>query len=228
MKALGFCICMLLATSGCFTTWAGLRVSGLPGAPDENKREETVPQPGIQEHLVVTLAGNKLECSSAQVATDTVYRSAYRYGTNWKIATGVMFLAEALSATALMLESPDAKNHAEHLLGGAFLGVDALGTGVLFFAPRKEIYDHHDQAITTTISSVCPEGLALEIASETYPIDGRGSIGELGEAALDDWMHTPNGSLLVDFNGRTAPLRTDMPSAVFSVPAGTLAQVALP
>lgn len=224
---LALLVVLILGATGCFTTWTGVRLAGLPGAPDESKREERVPQPGIQEHLAVTLVNGKLACSSTQSGTDTVYRAAYRYGKGWKRTTALMFLTESLLATAIYFGKPDDPGH---VIGAGFLAVDAVGTAALFFIPRKEIYATETKPVTTAIREACPDGLVLEIASETYPIDAAGSVGELGQLALDDWMRAPNSSLLVDFMGRTSALRSDgaIYAATFDVPAGTLAQVALP
>lgn len=229
MKGLVLTLALLFGSTGCFTTWVSLRASGHQGANDESVREEHVPQPGIQERLVVTLqrTSSKFDCRAEQHATDTVYHSAYRYGSTWKKVVAIMFVSEALVATALYFGKPD---DPVHIAGAGFFALDAVGTGALFFAPRKEIYRTDTQPVSTTIREVCPEGLAVEIAGETYPIDASGSVGELGEAALDDWMRTPAGSLLIDFQGRTSELRSDATlfAATFDVPAGTLAQVALP
>ncbi|HSD88916.1 MAG TPA: hypothetical protein VLB44_15415 [Kofleriaceae bacterium] len=229
MKSLVVTLALLFGSTGCFTTWVGLRASGHAGAPDESVREERVPQPGIQERLVVTLqrASSKFECKAEQRATDAVYHSAYRYGSGWKKAVVLMFVAEALVATVLYVGKPD---DPAHIAGAGFFALDAVGTGALFFAPRKEIYRSETEPVTTTIREVCPEGLAVEIAGETYSIDASGAVGELGAAALEDWMRTPDGSLLIDFQGRTSELRSDATlfAATFDVPAGTLARVALP
>ncbi|HTL38726.1 MAG TPA: hypothetical protein VL326_36595 [Kofleriaceae bacterium] len=219
-----------LAATGCFSTWVGLQASGHPGAPDESAREERVPQPDVREHLAVSLVDGQFKCTSSQQATDIVYHSAYRYGSKWKKAAALMFVTEAALATALYFSNPDdPSKRASYLIGAGFLALDAVGTGVIAFIPRKEIYREQSVAVSTPVRDACPEGLSVQIASETYPIDGAGHIGEIGDAALAEWQRTPSGELLIDFEGRTSPLRTDgfLRSAVFDVPAGTLASVAL-
>lgn len=227
MKALAFALSIAVGSTGCFSTWVGLQATGHAGAPDENVREERVPQPGVREHLAVTLADDgHFKCASSQTATDIVYHSGYRYGSKWKKGAALMFLAEAALATALYFSNPeDPSKRATYIVGAGFFALDAIGTGVIAFIPRKEIYREQSVAVTTPVRDACPDGLSVQIAAETYPIDAAGAIGELGQAALAEWQRTPNSELLVDFEGRTSPVRSDglVRSAIFDVPAGTLA-----
>ena len=132
-------VATVLSSSGCFTSWAGMRLGGKPGAWDEHVREETVPLPGISERLVVALPLRsptfELECNSVQNGNDAVYHSAYRYGSGWKKATGIMFLAEA--ALGAVLLATEANTKPGNVVLGAFLAADGLGTGVLFFVPQE-------------------------------------------------------------------------------------------
>ncbi len=228
MKRFALLIATMLMTSGCFTTWTGLQIAGYPGAPDENIREVRVPQPGIREQLVIRLTqDNTFECTAMQGATDVVYHSAYRYGKNWKIATAGMFVVEGLLATYFALTYSQDK-HPQDALGAGYFAIDALGTAALIFAPRKEVFSTKSVPMTTTIRSACPDGVALDIGGEVYPINAAGSVGELGQVALDDWMRAPTGSMQVTFAGRAASIRSDLRIVTFDVPAGTLTQVALP
>jgi hypothetical protein len=181
---------MLLSSTGCFTSWVTARIAGTPGAWDENVREEKVPLPGISERLVVALplAADKLRlrCHSLQSAKDAIYHTAFRSGSGWKKATGLMFLAEAAVGAAFLLTyNPEKPGPA--VLGG-FMAADAVGTGVLFLFPRKEIYRRDEKAVTTELRTDCPEGLVLDIAGEPFPVDAAGRIGDIGEAALDAWL----------------------------------------
>jgi hypothetical protein len=201
-----------VSMTGCFTTWLTLRAAGYPGAVDENVKEQRVPMPGIDEKLVVSLApeqitasGFSFTCSAAQHGRDAMYRASYRYGSGFKKGTAIMFLAEAAASAVFLLTEP--KNEANKPLqvaGGVFFGIDALGTAALFFIPRKERYERTELNVETPIRSVCPDGVMVEIAGETYPLDAAGSLGEVGSAAFDQWMAAPNGSLLVTFAGRSA------------------------
>jgi hypothetical protein len=223
---------LVLATTGCFSTWAGFQASGHPGAPDEHVREETVPQPGVSEHLAVSLVDGRFKCTSTQRATDIVYHSAYRYGSGWKRGAAAMFVTEAALAAALYFSRPDddPSKRATYLVGAGFLAVDAVGTGIIALIPRKEIYRERSVAVTTPVRDACPDGLSMQLAGETYPIDAAGAIGELGDAALTEFLARPTGELIIDFEGRTSPLRSDglVRAAVFDVPAGTLAVIASP
>lgn len=205
---------LALSTTGCFTTWVGVRAAGYPGAADENVREERVPLPGIDEKLVVSLAmpnvtpsGVSFDCKANQHGRDAVYRAAYRYGSRWKKTTALMFVAEAALGSVLLLATDrDDPNRVLQLAGGAFLAADAVGTGVLFFAPRKELYARSEIAVTTPVRSVCPEGVMVELGGDSFPLDAAGSLGDLGTAALDEWMQQPTRSFVITFAGRSTPL----------------------
>jgi hypothetical protein len=141
-----------------------------------------------------------------------------------------MFITEAALATAFYFSNPDdPAKRLSYLAGAGFFALDAVGTGVIAFIPRKEVYREQSVAVTTPVRDACPEGLSVQIAGETYPIDAAGRVGELADAALAEWQRAPNSELLVDFEGRTSPLRSDglVRSAIFDVPAGTLAAVAI-
>lgn len=215
MNRLGFlAIAALVATllTGCFTTWVGLRAAGYPGAGDEGVREQRVPLPGIDERLVVSLAPEKItpsgfsfSCTASQRGRDAMYRASYRYGSGFKKGTAIMFIAEAaMSAVFLLTEPKNEMNKPLQVVGGVFFGVDAIGTAALFFIPRKELYSRAEIAVETPIRSVCPEGVMVEIASETFPLNALGELGELGSAAFDQWMSRPTGALIVTFAGRSA------------------------
>lgn len=219
-------IMLLLTTTGCFTTWTGLQLSGYPGAPDEKVREVRVPRPGVRERLVVGLTPqNTFECTGTQTGTDVVYKSGYRYGSTWKKSTAGMFVAEALIATYFALSI---KKDPLNALGAGYFALDAIGTAAIFFIPRKEVYKEELSPMMTTIRNACPDGLALDINGESYPINAAGSIGELGQVALDDWMRAPTGSMQVTFGGQHASIQGHLRIITFDVPAGTLTQVALP
>lgn len=121
-----------------------------------------------------------------QNAKDAVYHTAYRYGSGWKKATGIMFLAEAAVGAVLLATSANEKPG--NVAIGAFLGADALGTGILFLIPRKEVYQRNEKSVTTELRDDCPDGLVLDIAGEPFPVDAAGHIGDIGEAAFDAWL----------------------------------------
>jgi hypothetical protein len=161
-----------------------------------------------------------LTCSTRQYGQDRVYHSAFRYGSKWKKTTAVSFFIEAaLGATFLLIDryrgtdDPMTANDRTGLLVGGFFALDAIGTAAIFFIPRKEVFTVEDKAVMTPIRDDCPEGLVLEIAGTSFPVDALGGIGELGEVALDEWMRAsdgaPGGALALTFEGRAMPLRVD-------------------
>lgn len=231
-------------TTGCFTSFVVVQASGLQRSLDEGGRDETVPQPGVDERLAVSIplaieydldasVANQtnpdlvapqhktarsfaLTCSTKQFATDRVYHSAFRYGSRWKKSTAIAFLVEAgASALFLLLDSkrdlsdPMKANDRTGLLAGGFLAIDAIGTAAIAFIPRKEVFTVDDKAVVTPVRDDCPEGLVLEVAGDTFPVDALGRIGELGEVALDDWMKAPTGTIALTFEGRALPLRIE-------------------
>src|SRR5262245_48948244 len=149
-------IVLAMMASGCATSWTISQAMGRPQVWDEGVREVSVPQPGITERLTVTLpletayepagyvpAGQlpppkkplpfALACSTDHDAQDVVYHSAFRYGSRWKKGTAIMFLVEGALATLLYAASTD--QHPEDIVYAGALGLDAVVTGALFFAP---------------------------------------------------------------------------------------------
>lgn len=185
-----------------------------PAVRDTSSPQAVAPQSKRERPFALT-------CSTKQYARDRVYHSAFRYGSRWKKMTGIAFLLEAaLAATFLLLDDnrdtsdPMTANDRSGLLAGGFLAIDAIGTAAIFFIPRKEVFTVAEKAITTPIREDCPDGLALEIGGTSFPVDAAGRIGEIGEAALDDWMRAPSdapgapgGALALTFEGRAMPLR---------------------
>jgi hypothetical protein len=225
-KSAAAAVILALACSGCFTTWAATQAGGVSLAWDEQAREETVPQAASEERLTVTLplqGDVALTCKSAQHARETVYKSSFRYGRGWKKATALAFVSEAALASVMLLAG-DRDNPKTYVYGG-FFGVDAIGTAALFFVPRKERFTTTERAVATPVREDCPEGLVVEIAGTSYPVDAAGHLGDAGEVALEDWQKAPSGELLVSFVGRTAKLVPSLGQQAFAslaVPVGTL------
>lgn len=216
---------LALGVTGCFASWGAVQISGNQRMLEEGAREVSVPLPGVKEVLAVrlpladgtrspsgtTAAGAgaatnatprvlELGCETTQHARNDVHRSAFRYGKKWKYATATMFVLEAATATAAYFL--DRENPQNQLAAGV-LAIDALGTAALFFAPRKEIYRTEVQDAANRIRTDCPDGLALDIGGEVYPVDAAGRIGELGAAALDAWMQAPGAPVRIAYAGRT-------------------------
>lgn len=218
-----------LLLSGCATSWIATQASGGQRLLDEDIHEVHVPQPGVTERLTVTLplappvtqtaqpaaqpvtpappAPLALTCAIDQSGHDLVYHQAFRYGSGWKKVAAVAFVVEAAAGAAFLLTASD-KDPGGYVYGG-FLAIDAAVTAPLIFIPRKEIYRTDDLPVTTAVRNDCPEGLALEIGVDTFPIDARGTLGELGETALGEWMKAPNGPLRVDIAGQARDLFVD-------------------
>jgi hypothetical protein len=226
VKAVITALC--LAASGCATTWAFSQAAGKPQIWDEGARDVSVPSPGVAERFTIELplvtqyeppptstAGQPppapkpipfaLSCSVDQDARDTVYHAAFRYGHVWKKGTAIAFLVEgAIASSIFLLASSD--QQAEAIGYGGFFALDAIASGALFFAPRKEIYRHDQKAVTTHVRSDCPEGLELQIGGTSFPVDAAGHLGELGHAALDEWMAAPRDAIEVRVAGQAREL----------------------
>jgi hypothetical protein len=209
--------------SGCATAWIATQALGTQRTLDEGVREVSVPAPGVQERLAVSLplvteyaqpAGTTaqapttpstplpfaLTCRTEQRAKDVVYHSAFRYGKRWKWTSGIMALVEG-GLAALMISAASSEKPG-YALGGVFFAADALVTTGLFFIPRKEIYRHDERTAVTPVRSDCPEGMTLAIGGVPFPVDAAGRLGEVGDAALDAWMSAPNGPLLLEVAGQ--------------------------
>jgi hypothetical protein len=185
-------------------------------APPAASTSSTTPQ--VRERTELPFA---LTCSTKQYARDRTYHSAFRYGSRWKKMAGISFLSEALLAGAFLLvdrdrdlSDPMKANDRTGLIASGLFALDALGTAAIFFIPRKEVFTVEDKAVMTPIREDCPDGVVLEIAGTSYPVNAAGKIGDVGEAALDDWMRTADsapgaGTLALTFEGRVMPLRVD-------------------
>lgn len=205
LTALG--LALAVASTGCATTWAISQAAAGRPPIDENAREEAVPLPGVEEQLEVVLhfsgrpipqpAGTsssttapkprtdgplELDCKVTQHGHETLYRASTRYGKSWKKWTAVFFLLEGLSGAALLAFGD---NSAGNLGSGIYLSLDALGTGILFFAPRRDVYEQKEREVVTDVRNDCPEGLLLELDGRWVPVDALGGVGELGQALFE-------------------------------------------
>ena len=223
-----------LLLSGCATGWIATEAAGTQRVLDEDVHEVHVPQPGVDEHLTVTVpiitqyAGSgsaaqplpfAIGCATEQKAHDLVYHQAFRYGSRWKKMTAIAFVVEGALGAAFLLTA-DAK-HPDGYVYGGFLALDAAITAPLFFIPRKEIYRTDDVPVTTAVRSDCPDGLALEIGSDSFPVDAAGKIGELGEAALADWRKTPGPPLRVTIAGQERDVSCGPQACTAMIPVAT-------
>jgi len=213
------------AGGGCATSWGITQATGDQRILDEGVREEAVPLAGLEEHLTVALPFTHLEatpvtttapatapataptvalqCASFQRGEDAVYRSAFRYGKQWKMITATAALAEGLIAGGLLLVG-DRSGY--DIAAGSFLAADAVASAALFFLPRRESYRREVRTVTTQLRVSCPEAMTLEIGDASFPVDAAGRVGELGDAALDEWMAAPTGAVRVRFSGQLVEL----------------------
>jgi len=215
----------IVMVSGCATGWIVTEASGQQRLLDENVHEVRVPQPGVEEHLTVSLLPNatNFSCAVDQTGPERVYHQAFRYGSRWKKTAVVMFVLEAAAGAALLLTADD--QHAGNYLYGGFFAVDSALTLPLIFIPRKEIYRTDDTVATTSVRSDCPDGLSVTIGADTYPVDATGSLGELGQAALA----TAGSPLRVTIAGQQRDLyvvRGQLASVTIPVATGALTSLA--
>lgn len=233
MKTLALIAGLALASGGCFTSWALAEGAGQQKLLDESVRESAVPIAGAREALEVRLPlapqyepqvvaatptaigvpttpptppvkkPLAVVCEVTQRGDDTVYHSAFRYGSTWKKTAAAFFVLEA--ATAALIYASDTKNPSTQVAAAA-VALDALGTGIIAFAPRTEVYRTERRPDVTVVRQDCPDGLALDIGGESFPVDAAGRVGELGEAALDEWMRAPRAPVGLTLAGQDARL----------------------
>jgi hypothetical protein len=195
------------AAAGCATTWTVSQIAAGRPPIDENAREEAVPIPGVEERLevVLHLSGRpppltasssgqtaapqqpthgplEIDCAVTQHGRETVYRAATRYGKSWKKWTAAFFLLEGLAGSLLLLAGDDS---AGRIGWGVYLAVDALGTGALFFAPRRDVYEQKEREVVTRVREDCPAGLLVEVDGRVVPVDAVGGVGDLGQALFE-------------------------------------------
>ncbi len=229
-----------VVTSGCAAFTFSMWSQGKSPAPNENARTESVPQPGFTEQLSVVLRPSRpwvlrspgsarstrnvpaapvpldvgppvLACTVSQMGGNIDYTAATHYGKLWKIATGVMFVAEAaLAAGYLLTDAPDGNSNIPRRIGGGLLAVDALATAGLVFVPKRDVLITKPRSVTTLIRKDCPAGLVLEVDGQRVEVDGSGKLGPYGPALLDRLMTSPTAAIVVRFGEYAA---TIMPSS---------------
>ena len=249
MKALALTLLGLgLASqgSGCATTWLIIQGTGSQSILDEGNREVRVPQPGLTEHLIVTMPiapeyettpgvngappvrGAALpfafKCTRTQTGQDLIVRHAYRYGGGWKKGAIAAVLIEAAIGAFGLLTATQAKP--EGYLYGGFFALDAVLTIPLIFIPRKEISAEDRVMVNAQLDDSCPEGVAVELAGRTSPIDAAGHVSAETLREIEQWRTQPSGPLEISFFGQRRELRRYAgggdPSVEISVPPGTL------
>jgi hypothetical protein len=231
--------------SGCATSWFVIQGTGSQTALDEDNHEVRVPQPGFTEHLIVQMPiateyettpgvngapavrGKPLpfafKCSRTQTGQDVIVRHAYRYGGGWKKGVIVAVLLEGAVA-ALGLLSATQDKPAGYIYGG-FFALDAVLALPLIFIPRKEISAEGRVTVNAQLDDSCPEGVAVELAGRSYPINAAGRITAAAERELEQWRSQPSGPLEVSFSGQRRELRIDGsgdPTVELAVAPGTL------
>ncbi len=232
--------------SGCATTWLIIQGTGSATILDEDNHEVRVPQPGLTEHLIVTMPvapeyettpgvngappvrGAELpfafKCARTQAGQDLIVRHAYRYGGGWKKGVVVAVLLEAAIGALGLLDATQAKP-AGYVYGG-FFALDAVLAIPLIFIPRKEVSAEDRVAVTSQLDDSCPEGVAVELAGRSSPIDAAGRVSAETVRELEQWRTQPSGPLEVSFFGQRRELRRYAggaePSVEISVPPGTL------
>jgi hypothetical protein len=218
---------LLLPLTGCFTSWVVIQASDSAKILDEGVHESKVPVGGVREELRVWMpfavqhdppppspTGGPgigvgaaqpfaLGCQVTQRGQDTVYHAAFRYGNTWKRAAVVMFAAEAIAAALIYIDDRDS---AGNQVTAAVFAADAIGTGLLAFAPRKEIYRTEQRPDDTLVREDCPSGLALEVGGKAFPVDAAGRLGTLGDTAVDEWMSRPGAPMDVTLAGQRVEL----------------------
>jgi len=158
------CTIIAAGSPGCATIWAGIQLSGSKTYSTDGMDESVTPVGGREQKLnveVLSLAPLALGCTMSERAErERVHEEWHRWGFGWKMVSGFFFVGESTGA-AILLASPTGPSGPRHLAMGGFLAVDALATGVLFFALHPETYVHEWErpGPWTATSTTCPEEL---------------------------------------------------------------------
>ncbi len=233
--------------SGCATSWLIVQGTGTQRSLDEDIHAVSVPQPGFTEHLIVSMPiapayqmtpgvngapavrGAELPfafaCARTQTGQNQLVSHAYRYGSRWKKATIIAVLVEGTLGALGLLSASQAKP--DGYLYGGYFALDALLTLPLIFIPREEISAETRLTVNTPLDDSCPEGLAVELGGEVYPVHADGRVSAEAERVIAAWKANPSPSddLEVSFLGQRRELRlyggVD-PSVEITVAPGTL------
>jgi hypothetical protein len=176
---------------------------------------ETVPLPGVTEHLLVTLdlgfvpggaatprpPGLRATCAVSQTGRETVYTAATDYGSKFKIFAAVSLVLEAGAAAAYLLRTAPS---ADQIAAGSFLAADAAATGVLLLVPKRERYERSERQATIPIRGDCPDGLTVELDGQPVAVGPGGGIDDDGQRLFQQHMLRSSLPMRVRFGDRAA------------------------
>jgi len=203
-----------LFSGGCASLWAAsMLIEGKP-TMETKGGSETVHVPGVRERLPVKafIARNGVEqggtgltfdCTVTQTGQEIEYVAATRYDGSWKLWTALAFLGEG---AIVALNFHEGVRGLGSQVGVGWMAADAVGSGLLFFAPERDVYEQRPRSQTITVNRVCPEGLTLEARGVPVPIGADGSASELGQKLFDEQMTAPVPALRLHVAGASADL----------------------
>jgi hypothetical protein len=193
---------------GCATTWAAWEI-GFDQAPlRDGERTETVPMPGVVEHLTVglelarapapptaaapgaaadPLAAPELHvrCAVTQTGRETVYTAATEYGPTFKKFAAVAVALEAAGAAIYFL---DKRSTTGGLVAGGVLGADALATGALLLVPKTDRFQKTFRETTVPVRRDCPPGVTLDLFGQPVAVSQDGAVDADGQRLFEQHM----------------------------------------
>jgi hypothetical protein len=119
---------------------------------------------------------------------ERVNETKFRYDGTWKALMVFFFISEAAFSTLLISASTkEGEPKVPLLVMGGVLGLDALGTAVLFFHPpeeRKRVYEQ--EGPWNELSSACPSTLEVETPTGSVPVTAQREMTGFGEWLLQE------------------------------------------
>lgn len=197
-----------------------LRVSGEyvpPGPP-----VFVEPQPGIVVVQPEVVTGRpfpqgalKLKCNEvARFTREEVTTTRFRYDGVWKALTAFMFVSEAALSTFLIWASfqrNDGKLDGAPLGIGIGLGLDAIGTAVLFWHPPEARTKSHEQdGQWKSKSNECAPQLAVATSTGPFAVEKNGDVPGLGEWMLQHVVDTEETWLDLQLGQTIVPWRPEV------------------
>lgn len=151
----------------------------------------------------------ELACvEQSRFTREEVVRTNYRYDTGWKLLTAFSFVAEAALSTFLIWAAVNDPQKIEGApLGiGIGLGLDAIGTAILFWhPPETQVKSSERDGVWKTQRSACPPGLAVSVQTGDFAVQPEGDVPGLGEWMLQHVVDTPETALMLKHRATVVP-----------------------
>jgi hypothetical protein len=181
----------------------------VPMPPEPRPMPVPIPEPQPEPQGVA-----RMMCTVEQRPVhEQVHREDWVYNGKWKVETAFLFVAEsAMSGVGFVVAHQFAENGGKRsdintmLVFGGLFGLDAIGTGILFFHPEEHHVKDFVRDGSWTSTSDCPDGLTVETPAGPSLVFPDGHLEPVaGNFALQQLV-APDGRLRLHENDELVEL----------------------